>query len=93
VDCLNDDDGVTAVLAVGALTAIGRAAVPALIEAFGGATPRARIHIMRAVAQIRDPRAINLMMQAMAQDSAALQYWAQRGLEMLGLDMVYLKPE
>jgi hypothetical protein len=33
------------------------------------------------------------MMKAMDQESAALQYWAREGLEALGLDMVYMKPE
>ena len=92
VECLNDEDNVVAVLAVNALESIGSPAIPALMEAYERATPRARIHLMRAMAQIRDPRAIALMMKAMGQDSAAAQYWAQQGLEMLGLNMVYLGP-
>lgn len=93
VECLNDEDNVVAVLAVNALVSIGSPAIPTLLEAYDGATSRARIQIMRAVAEIRDPRAIALMMKAMDQDSAAAHYWAQQGLEMLGLNMVYLRPE
>ena len=37
--------------------------------------------------------AIRLMLDAQGQDSAALQYWAQEGLERLGLNMVYLRPD
>jgi len=33
------------------------------------------------------------MMQVMDEDSALLQHWAKEGLERLGLDMVYMKPE
>jgi hypothetical protein len=45
-----------------------------------------------ALAEIRDHRAIPVMMQVMQEDSALLQHWAQEGPERLGLDMVYIKP-
>ncbi len=93
IGVLDDDDSVVCALAVSALAAIGTPAVPGLIEAFEDASPRVRIHIMRALAEIRDMRAISLMMKAMDQDSAVLQYWAKEGLERLGLNMVYIKPE
>ena len=51
-----------------------------------------RIHALRALAEIRDHRAIPVMMQVMGEDSALLQHWAKEGLERLGLDMVYIKP-
>ncbi len=90
---LGDADGLVGVLCVSALTAMGGPAVPALLEAFDGATPRAQIQTMRALAEISDPRAIGLMLEATELDSALLGYWAQQGLERLGLDMVYLKME
>jgi HEAT repeat protein len=93
VKTLADKDSVVAALAARALIAIGSAAVPALLEAYDGSTPRARIEIMRTLAEISDPRAIRLMMKAMEEDSAVLGYWAQQGLDTLGLNMVYLKPE
>ena len=93
IQSLSDNDNVVAVLAVRALAAIGPAAVPGLIEAFESSGGRARIHIMRALAQLRDPRAIRLMMAAMNENSAAMHYWAQEGLEALGLNMVYLIPD
>ena len=82
-----------AVMAVHALSKLGETAVPPLLEAYTGAVPRGRIHIMRALAELRDPRSIRLMMDSLEEDSAALQYWAQEGLERLGLNMVYLKPD
>ncbi len=55
--------------------------------------PQARIQIMRSLAEIRDHRAIPLMLKATEEDSAMLNYWAKEGLERLGLNMVYIKPE
>jgi HEAT repeat protein len=58
----------------------------------GNAPQSARIHALRALAEIRDQRAIPVMMQVMGEDSALLQHWAKEGLDRLGLDMVYIKP-
>jgi HEAT repeat protein len=103
VRALSDEDSIVASLAIHALVKIGGAAVPALIEAVkprpatqgsveGTGTQSQRIHALRALAEIRDHRAIPIMMQVMQEDSALLQHWAQEGLERLGLDMVYMKP-
>lgn len=93
VSALSDEVNLVAVMAVQALSRIGGAAVPPLLDAYASAVPRGRIHIMRALAELRDPRSIRLMMDSLEEDSAALQYWAQEGLERLGLNMVYLKPD
>ncbi len=90
---LQDEDSIVAVLAIRALIAIGREAVPVLLEAFPNSNPGGRIQIMRALADLRDHRAIRLMMKAVEEESAVLRYWAEEGLERLGLDMVYIKPE
>ena len=75
-----------------ALVKIGKVAVPSLIEVATRASLSTRIHVLRALAEIRDPRAIPVMMQVMEEDSVLLQHWAKEGLERLGLDMVYIKP-
>jgi HEAT repeat protein len=93
IRALGDDDNVVALLAVSALVAIGQAAVPGLMEAFDSSGVRARVQIMRALAEIRDPRAIRLMMRAMDESSALIHYWAQEGLEALGLNMIYMMPD
>lgn len=93
VERLGDGDGVVSSLCVNALQALGNAAVPALTEAFPLATARGRIQIMRTLVPMRDPRVIRLMLSATEAESAALNYWAQAGLETLGLNMVYLRPE
>ena len=90
---VGDEDSVVSAVALSALVALGSSVVPSLLEAFGGSSHRGRIQIMRALREIRDPRAINLMMKTIGEGSAAAQYWAREGIEALGLDMVYMKPE
>ncbi len=92
VMALQDEDSIVAVLAVNALATLGQAAVPALLEAFPASNRRGRIQIMRALAELRDHRAIPLMMKVIEEESAMLRYWAEEGLNRLGLDMVYIKP-
>ena len=92
IRALSDEDGMVGNLAVNALVKIGSAAVLSLIEVVRSAPQSARIHALRALAEIRDHRAIPVMMQVMAEDSALLQHWAKEGLERLGLNMVYIKP-
>ncbi len=93
VAVLDDDDSIVSILAVDALIAIGQDAVPALLDAFPRLNARGRIQGMRALADLRDHRAIQLMLNSTEADSAMLRYWAEAGLERLGLNMVYIKPE
>ncbi len=93
VHALSDDDSLVSSLACAALVKIGKAAVPSLLE-FPTDTPKtARINAMRALAEIADHRAIPAMMAALEEESLMLTHWAEEGLERLGLNMVYLKPE
>jgi HEAT repeat protein len=106
VRALSDEDSMVSSLAVNALVKIGKAAVPSLIEVVkrvpdgsspadrvaGSVSQSARIHALRALAEIKDHRAIPVMMKVMEEDSALLQHWAKEGLDRLGLDMVYMKP-
>lgn len=93
VHALSDADSMVGSLAATALVKIGAPAVPSLIEVVKNGAQVARIRALRALAEIRDHRAIPVMMKVMEEDSSLLQYWAQEGLERLGLNMVYLKPE
>ena len=90
---LNDADSMASNLACNALVAIGKPAVQSLMEIPKDAPHRARINATRALAEIVDYAAIPALMSALEEDSAMMQHWAEEGLERLGLNMVYLKPE
>jgi HEAT repeat protein len=93
VKTLADEDQLVAGLAANALTKIGKPATLNLIEVMHTPAPlSARILAVRALSEIRDHRAIPVLMGALGEESALLQYWAEIGLERLGLDMVYIKP-
>ena len=92
IEALSAEDSMVSGLAVNALVKIGSKAVPALIDVVRSAPQSARIHALRALAEIRDHRAIPVMMKVMEEDSVLLQHWAKEGLDRLGLDMVYIKP-
>ncbi len=90
---LADEDPLTAGLAGNALVRVAGSAVPSLLEVMQEAPANVRILALRALSEIRDHRAIPVMMKCLNDnESALLQYWAQQGLERLGLDMVYIKP-
>ena len=91
VRALNDEDAMVQTLAANALCTIGKPVVPIIMEEFPQASPSVRIHMKRVLAEVRDPRAIPIMMKAMDDDSAILHHWCEIGLQQLGLDMVYLK--
>jgi len=86
-------DRMTAKLAGNALMLIGAEAVPALLETLENGPADAKIEACRALAEIRDHRAIPTLMKAMQSNSALLHYWAEQGLEKLGLDMIFMQPK
>lgn len=94
IKALADEDSLAAGLAGNALVKIGGPSVLSLIGAAQEAPTgiRTRCVAMRALSQIRDHRAIPVMMKALSEESAVLQYWAREGLDRLGLNMVYVKP-
>lgn len=93
VQALSDEDTLVSDLARNALVAIGKPAVPVLMDLARNAPQRTRINALRALAEIADYGAIPTLMAALEEDSAMLKHWAEEGLERLGLNMVYLKPE
>ena len=77
VHALSDEDTLVGNLAVKALVNIGKPAVPLLNEKVKSGQQSARILALRALVEIRDPRAIPVMMQVMGENSALLQHWAK----------------
>ncbi len=92
VHALEDEDKLVATLAANALVKLGKSVVTYLMDSLPNSTLPASIQIMRALAEIRDPRSIPAMIKALGDNSALLNHWAEEGLERLGLDMVYIKP-
>ncbi len=92
IQALSDEDSLTAGLAGNALVKIGSPSLPSLLEVMKEAPTGIRILVLRTLAEIRDQRAVPVMMKCLGEESAVLQYWAREGLERLGLDMVYIKP-
>jgi HEAT repeat protein len=93
IQALSDPDSMVSGLACNALVAIGKPAVPALLDIQEDAPQVARINAIRALAEIADHSAIPALMAALEDDSVMIQHWAEEGLQRLGLDMIYLKPE
>ncbi len=92
INTLADEDSLTAGLAGNALVKIGSSAVPSLLNVMSEAPTGIQILALRALSDIRDHRAIPILMKSLSDESAVLQYWAREGLERLGLNMVYIKP-
>jgi len=90
---LQTPDTVTSNLAASALIAIGNESIPGLLSLFSELKDVSKIEATRAIACIEDPRAIPILMQTLDEDSLASNYWAEEGLNRLGLSMVYMKPE
>ncbi|MFH2102611.1 MAG: HEAT repeat domain-containing protein [Chloroflexota bacterium] len=93
VGLLQDPDAITADLVVNALIANAEPAVQPLLDMYESSSTPVKKSIVRALASIADSRAIPTLMNALDEDSLTMNFWAERGLERLGMGMVYLKPE
>jgi HEAT repeat protein len=92
VAVLDDPDPLARRLAGQALGAIGREAVPRLLEVMAGSQHPARLEAARALATIGDTRAIQALFEAL-DGSALLEYWANEGLERMGVGMNFFIPK
>jgi HEAT repeat protein len=93
VDVLGSDDRMLARLGTTALIAIGKDAVPALIDVMQGENQPARMEAVRALAEIKDERAIATFFTAIRDgDTALVEYWSDIGLDKLGVGMSFFDP-
>lgn len=92
VEALADPDSLAADLAMQALVAQGERAVPVLLQVAEELPPAARIRAVRALAALKDARAIPYFMHLVEQGSMLTSYWAVQGLENLGQNLVYYFP-
>ena len=89
---LDDPDHLLARLAADALVAAGAMAVPALLDVMQAGNQAARLEAVRALALIGDTRAIPTLFTALDEDSALIEYWADEGLQRMGVGMTFFKP-
>jgi HEAT repeat protein len=89
---LHDQDRLLARLAADALAALGKEAIPELQEACQSSDPAVRIEAIRALATTREPETIGTLLSAIDDPSSIVAYWAEKGLEDLGVGMVFFDP-
>lgn len=89
---LDHEDRLLARLAADALIAIGEAAVLDLLAVVNRGPQRARLEAIRVLAVIGDHRAIATLFEALDDPSSMVEYWADEGLERMGIGMVFYKP-
>lgn len=89
---LRAPDKLLARLAADALASIGELAVPGLLAVMESGPQSARLEAVRALAYIGDQRSIPTLFEALDEDSALVEYWANEGLERMGVGMVFYKP-
>ena len=89
---LKDPDPLAAKLAADALRAIGEPAVPQLLELLDHSDHAVRLLLVRILAEIGDPRAIPALFAVLDEDSLIMEYWANEGLEKMGVGMTYFFP-
>jgi HEAT repeat protein len=92
IQLLSDEDALTRRLAGDALAAIGSPVVMQLLEVMQMGKHLARLEAVRALAKIGDERSIPLLFTALDDSSALIEYWANEGLEKMGVGMVFYKP-
>lgn len=92
VQALSDSDSLTARLAANSLVRIGAETVLALLDRMQNGAPAEGLEAARALALIGDQRSIPALFHALDSDSALLEYWANEGLERMGVGMAFFKP-
>lgn len=90
---LHSSNPMTTHLATDALIAIGTPAVPPLLEMLKTGESAVRIQAARALAKIGDTRSIAGLFNLYEDDSALLEYWAEQGLEKMGVGMQFFIPD
>ena len=89
---LDSKDQLLARLASDALAAVGAPAVAELSQAASHDDPRIRIQAVRALALMEEPEAIAPLFQSIDDPSSMVTYWAEEGLDRLGIGMAFFKP-
>jgi HEAT repeat protein len=92
VRALHDPDRMLARLAGDALAALGLPALSALCKVLDESAQAPRVEAARALALMQEQAAIPALFSLLDDPSALVVYWAEHGLEQLGVGMVFFKP-
>ncbi|HLF02054.1 MAG TPA: HEAT repeat domain-containing protein [Anaerolineales bacterium] len=92
IACLSDPSPFLARTAADSLQRIGPPAAPELIAALNHQSAQVRGLAARSLAHLKDTSAIPALFNALDDDSAIVQYWADEALERMGVGQVYFKP-
>lgn len=95
IKLLSEDDTLLPRLAGNALIEIGKEATPELLKLLNDeASPRQeKLEATRALALIGDTDAIATLFELIDNDSALLGYWANQGLDNMGVGMAFFDPK
>ena len=92
VEMLGSRDALLARLAGDALAAAGQSATPALQEVMVSGSRAQRFQAVRVLALIGDQCTIPLLFEALEDPSPWIEYWANEGLERMGIGMTFFIP-
>lgn len=90
--CLADESAFVASVASDALTMLGEASVPALVEMLGEGRPYVRVLAARALERTKSQAAIGPLCELLEDTSYLVRYYAQEALDNLGVGFVYVRP-
>jgi HEAT repeat protein len=92
---LGNQDQLLSRLGRDALAAIGKPATGDLINLLEdeGQPYLARLEAVRALAEIEDPDSIGALFKVFQESTGLMQYWAEQGLERMGIGMVFFESE
>ncbi len=94
VDQLQSTNQLLEKVAGDALIAIGTPATPALIQLIEDpqAPHRAKLEAVRVLSSTKDTAAIATLFKVSQEGSSLMQYWAEKGLDNMGIGMVFFDP-
>ena len=92
IDLLREPDPLVSRLAGEALAAIGAPAVEPLIGCLENAPHHVRLNAIRALASMRNPHSVPALFEALSDPSLSVEFWANEGLERLGIGMIFYQP-
>jgi HEAT repeat protein len=92
ISALGGADRLLSRLCGDALVAHAPESLPGLTEAARASCTSIRMEAVRALSRMEDPIAIPVLLDALEDPSPQVHFWAETGLERLGVGMVFFKP-